>query len=102
MNRPRPARTKKKKAMPPAPDSMPVEQRILILAPTRNDARLTADFLGKAGMFPRVCQNVAVLCAEIGIGCGAILLAEETLSTESISQLIHTLAHQPLGRHPAV
>ncbi|HEV2692592.1 MAG TPA: ATP-binding protein [Verrucomicrobiae bacterium] len=71
------------------------ERRILILAPTGNDARLTADFLVKSGLFPQPCQDVQSLCDEIAQGCGVIVLAEETLGDSSIPDLIQTLAKQP-------
>lgn len=71
------------------------EQRILILAPTGNDAALTAKFLAEAKLVSRICKNISELCTEVGHGCGALLLAEETLGGTSISLLIKTLAEQP-------
>ena len=82
---------------PPRTDVPPpgVARRILILAPTGNDATLTADFLSQANLAAHICQDVAELHAEVGRGCGAILLAEETLAGASISTLVETLAQQP-------
>src|SRR6185369_3046322 len=71
------------------------ESRILILAPTGNDARLTADFLTKSRLTPQICRDVSELCAKVLEGCGAILLAEETLGVASISLLVDALAGQP-------
>lgn len=72
-----------------------LERRILILAPTGNDARLTAGFLSGAHMLPQVCVDVPELCREIRRGCGSIILAEETLGDDSIDPLVSFLAEQP-------
>src|ERR1700712_5180052 len=71
------------------------KRRILILAPTANDARLTLDFLNRANLPALACGEVAQLCYEFEKGCGAIVLAEETLGQSSISILVKTLAAQP-------
>ena len=71
------------------------ETRILILAPTGNDARLTADFLTKAGLSPQLCRDISELTTEIRQGCGAILLAEEALAIASASGLAQELSRQP-------
>ncbi|HEY1663293.1 MAG TPA: HAMP domain-containing sensor histidine kinase [Verrucomicrobiae bacterium] len=78
-------------------DSTPadVERRILILAPTGNDARLTAEFLASARLSPQICRDAPALCAEINRGCGAVVLAEETLGDSSIQQLVFLLGGQP-------
>src|ERR1700753_3136934 len=78
-----------------APDIAPIESRVLILAPTGNDARLTADFLAKSNFASHICDHVKQLCEEADRGCGAILLAEEVLAESSIMDLVETLAHQP-------
>ncbi|MCD6052102.1 MAG: hypothetical protein K0Q55_3520, partial [Verrucomicrobia bacterium] len=72
-----------------------LERRVLILAPTGNDARLTEGFLAKQGLFTQVCSGIKELCTEVPRGCGAILLAEETLGVSSISLLVRALAQQP-------
>ena len=72
-----------------------LEYRVLILAPSGNDARLTADFLAKTGLHPQICHDVIGLCEAVKQGCGAVLLAEETLVHSSMSVLIETLAHRP-------
>jgi PAS domain S-box-containing protein len=79
---------------PSAPASL--DDRILILAPTANDARLTAGFFVEAGMSTAVCSDIAELCEEIGRGCAALLLAEETLRP-SAKSLLELLAEQPVG-----
>ena len=78
-----------------APDVTIGEGRILILAPTGNDAGLTADFLAQSHFVSHICRDVEELCAELDGGCGAVLLAEETLAENSIMDLVETLSHQP-------
>ena len=71
------------------------EMRILVLAPTSNDARLTVQFLQKAGMDAAVCSNMAELCEKLEAGCGAALLAEEALTSQSVMLLVAKLEGQP-------
>jgi len=71
------------------------ERRILVLAPTSNDARLTARFLEKAGLETTVCADIPQLCAELDAGCGAILLAEEAVANASVTLLLAKLEDQP-------
>lgn len=68
---------------------------ILILAPTRNDARLTANFLEKAGLQPYVCQDFEDIRQRVAAGCGAILVAEEVLGNGSVKILADLLNEQP-------
>ncbi len=70
------------------------ELGILVIAPTSNDARLTASFLLKAGYDAAVCQNLHALGERMKAGCGALVLAEEALGGD-ISELVATLEHQP-------
>ena len=95
MNRGKHASSDMPESCATAAASAVIECRILILAPTGNDARLTAEFLSKAGLFPDVCHDVKYLCDEASAGCGAIILAEETLGQSSILDLVQTLAQQP-------
>lgn len=68
---------------------------ILILAPLRNDARLTANFLETAGLCALPCADVHELCARAQASCGAVLLAEEALDAEAVQLLSALLAQQP-------
>jgi PAS domain S-box-containing protein len=71
------------------------ELRILVLAPTLNDAQVSVEFLNRAGIKVQVCRTVLELFAETAKGCGAVLLAEEVLASESIPVLMRGLAQQP-------
>lgn len=68
---------------------------ILILAPTSNDARLTASFLEKAGLEPCICQDFNDIRRKVEAGCGALLLAEEVLANGSVTMLADLLDKQP-------
>jgi PAS domain S-box-containing protein len=73
----------------------PEERRILIFAPTGNDGPLTLGFLQHAGLEAEVCHDMAELVRRLEGGCGAIMLAEETLELESAQILTQKLAAQP-------
>lgn len=74
---------------------IPVERRILVLAPTGNDAMLTAQVLAKARIAVQICSTITELTSKMAAGCGGILLAEETLKTDAVSVLVAGLAQQP-------
>lgn len=69
--------------------------RVLVLAPTGRDAELTCEFLQKAAVAAMACRDMFDLTHKIGEGCGAIILAEETLGTTSMQMLTELLSKQP-------
>jgi signal transduction histidine kinase len=71
------------------------EQRILLLAPTGKDARLSQSFLAEAGLACTVCSSIAAMCAELEEGAGSLVVTEEALTSAGIRQLEAALAHQP-------
>lgn len=73
----------------------PSQLRVLILAPTGNDAVLTARFLEQAGLPVAVCGDMEELCHSAEAGSGALLLAEESLTPSSIEALAALLEKQP-------
>src|SRR5580692_7110265 len=75
---------------PPAP-----RERILLMAPTGHDAKLTSGFLNRAGFAVEVCWDMAQVCRKMEEGCGAVVLAEETLGPESLPSLQDALNTQP-------
>ncbi len=75
-----------------APDH---EYRTLIFAPTGNDARLTAGFLGDAGWTSVIVASMTELCEKIREGCGTVLLAEEVMTNGSVGQFFGQLKTQP-------
>ncbi|HWA27899.1 MAG TPA: ATP-binding protein [Lacunisphaera sp.] len=81
----------------PWPDKIAPEHeyRTLILAPTGNDARLTAGFLEAAGWVGAVVADMSALCEKIVEGCGAVLIAEEVMTNGRVGQLFGLLKRQP-------
>lgn len=79
------------------PESFPTdfEDRTLILAPTGNDASLTAGFLASAGVAPKVVATVDELVTAILAGCGAVIVAEEVFSHTAVLRLFGQLKDQP-------
>src|SRR4051794_14581308 len=72
-----------------------VEERILVLAPSGNDAELTVAFLQKANFQALACRYMFDLAKKAQNGCGAIILAEEALGTTSTQVLVELSSHQP-------
>lgn len=78
-----------------APPPSPFEHRVLVLAPCGNDAQLTAAGLREAGMNPHLCGDIYQLVRCVDEGCGAIVLAEETLDLTTTNLLSAVFARQP-------
>ena len=73
----------------------PGEGRILILAPTGNDARLTSQILSQAGIEVHICPDIRDVSRAVADQCAAIILAEETLRADAIPVLVNIMGHQP-------
>ena len=73
----------------------PVEERILILAPTGRDAAMTVGFFKKADLAAEACADAQELCRKISEGAGLVFLTGEALDFESLNCLIETLSGQP-------
>jgi signal transduction histidine kinase len=75
--------------------SASLEWRVLIYAPTGNDARLTVELLQLAGIEAQAMADIPALNAGVREGCGAILLGEEALAHTATKELFRTLQEQP-------
>ncbi len=73
----------------------PLEQRILVLAPTGRDAVLACEVLNSAGLTAEACPDVDALCQAVERGAGAVLLAEESLTPHAQRTLSEALGRQP-------
>ncbi len=69
--------------------------RVVLLAPSGNDAAQVKDFLARAGIHASVCPDVAALCTQIDQGAGAAIVAEEALTMEAMERFLETLRKQP-------
>ena len=72
-----------------------MEQRILIHAPTGQDAALTARILAMAQIESHICRTLAELAAQLEQGAGAVLTVEEALAPGAFMLLHDHVAHQP-------
>ena len=73
----------------------PLELRVLLLAPTRRDARMTGTILERAGIACTLCATLEIVCREWMAGAGATLLTEESLAPDRVDCLVEALARQP-------
>lgn len=69
--------------------------RILVLAPTGQDAALSVGFLQRAGFHAQTCLDLPEIIQEIRVGCAALLMAEEALEPGAIQTLNDVLEEQP-------
>lgn len=72
-----------------------LEERILVLAPTGQDAELTIAFLNRAGFQAQTCRDIYDLAHRAEEGCGAIAIAEEALGSSSVQVLVDLFSKQP-------
>jgi two-component system, sensor histidine kinase len=78
---------------PPEPGSD--ELRVLLVAPTGADGRLSQRILADAGMTCTVYTDVATVCAALPNGAGAVILTEEALADDNLHRLSVALTMQP-------
>ena len=71
------------------------EMRVMIAALTRKDASLTSGFLKEAGVASVICDTLDAVCVEMKNGAGALLLAEETVTSNEVQPLNALLRQQP-------
>jgi signal transduction histidine kinase/ActR/RegA family two-component response regulator len=76
-------------------DKPSLEERVLILAPTQRDARISQSILAESGVASLACTTLDELCNEIEAGAGAIVLSEEALRRGGLSRLVEVVAQQP-------
>ena len=66
-----------------------------ILMPEARDADSATVLLAGEDVECRICLDVATLCAGIGEDAGAVLVADEALTTDALEVLSHRLETQP-------
>jgi signal transduction histidine kinase len=71
------------------------ELRILVLAPTGRDASLACEVLQGAGIDAEASKDISSLCVELERGAGALLIAEEALTSDAQDELSFLLQEQP-------
>jgi signal transduction histidine kinase/CheY-like chemotaxis protein len=73
----------------------PLEERILLLAPTGRDATLTCRILEEVGLVGVPCADEQALYRQLGRGAGAALVADEALTPHTVNRLLDVLGGQP-------
>lgn len=74
---------------------LPDEERVLVVAPTARDARLSQELFARAGLPCGVCSNLGALAGELCRGAGVLVLTEEALAPERRQLVLAALAAQP-------
>lgn len=75
---------------------LPLEDnRVLIVAPSGNDALNTEHVLRAEAVATRICQDIEQVCAEAHYGAGALLLTQEALTNHAVRHLLALLEAQP-------
>ena len=75
-------------------DAVQLEQRVLILPPTRKDGEVTCALLQKAGLDCAVCADPTELAREILRGAGAVLLTEKFIAAADSQAVLDALSQQ--------
>ncbi|BCW89183.1 Sensor histidine kinase RcsC [Alphaproteobacteria bacterium SO-S41] len=70
-------------------------RRVLVLAPNGRDGALACALLAEAGVEGEVCKDLPALVAELNVGAGAAIIAEEALRSANITGLAGWLQDQP-------
>jgi signal transduction histidine kinase len=69
--------------------------RIAVLTPTGRDGVMAERVLGNAGLATSACRDMPSLCAMLGTGVGAVIVAEEALGPRALGSLVDVLDEQP-------
>ncbi|MFL5579829.1 MAG: sensor histidine kinase [Gemmatimonadaceae bacterium] len=69
--------------------------RIAVLTPTGRDGVMAERVLGNAGLATSACRDMPSLCAMLGTGVGAVIVAEEALGPRALGSLVGVLDEQP-------
>ncbi len=84
-----------------SPAAMPTDSqsahdyRVLLLAPTRRDARVTRELVQRANIFCASCEDAQSMAAEFAAGAGALVLTDVAFSDPHFDQLLRALSGQP-------
>ena len=70
-------------------------ERVLVLAPSRADAELSATILTEARLVCRVCRDLAELAKEVDAGVGAVLVTEDVFVSADAHHFLDALRRQP-------
>jgi signal transduction histidine kinase/ActR/RegA family two-component response regulator len=69
--------------------------RVLVLAPTGRDAEVACRILSAADIASQQCATIDDVCAQLDVGAGALIIAQEALGGETVKRLFECLHKQP-------
>lgn len=69
--------------------------RVLVVAPTGRDGAMVTDVLVRSCIPAEVCTGIVDLCRRWAEGAGAVFVAEEALTPETLLEMVATIARQP-------
>jgi signal transduction histidine kinase len=76
-------------------DGAAVDDRVLVVAPTRRDGEITRDVLALACVNCVLCADAQELTAQFEPGVGAVLVTDHTLADPKIGSFLAALGRQP-------
>src|SRR5579883_2735261 len=72
-----------------------LEERILLLAPTKRDAAEALKVFKTVGIALTVCENIAGVCSEIERGAAVAIVPDEAIHNDKEGRLARLLKEQP-------
>lgn len=77
------------------PNTLAMQERVLILAPTKRDGEISAALLMQASIVSQICPTLVSLANELAHGAGALVVTEDALVHSPGSPLYLALEGQP-------
>jgi signal transduction histidine kinase/CheY-like chemotaxis protein len=71
------------------------DARVLVLAPTRADARVTAQVLEQASVLAHCCESAADAAHEMARGAGALIVTDDIAHGDAFADVHFMLSRQP-------
>src|SRR5580658_3910660 len=71
------------------------DYRVLVLAPTLRDARVTRELLERANISSSPCDGALAIATALGAGVGAILMTDAAFTDPHFDKLLEALTRQP-------
>ena len=69
--------------------------RVLVIAPTGRDGILICEVLARVGIACAPCESWRHLSAQINVGAGCVIVAEEALTPQALEMLSQVIKNQP-------
>lgn len=78
----------------PGDSTSSVDERVLIVAPTRRDAEVTSALLRAARVYCKHCADMRQLTGELPAGVGAVLITESSFADPTVAGFVSAMASQ--------